>query len=297
MTEHHLDTPGPVELYVETGSGTVIVHTLDTLEAVVSITGRDVERVRVEQSGTALSVIAPRRSGFRPDDASLAVVVTVPLASEVAVRTGSADVTLRGALGAAWVRSGSGAVQVQRIDGVGVIDTGSGDVDVHDARGDLRVKSGSGRVRVGHAGATLAVSTGSGDVEIESTAGPAVVKTGSGDVHVADVGADLTSSSGSGDLVLARASRGRLTLRGSSSDVRVGVPAGTPVWTDVLTRSGGLHHDLAGTGEPEAGVDHLELRVRTGTGDVVLHRVQTDRRGPARGERGSTGSGEGGRLR
>jgi DUF4097 and DUF4098 domain-containing protein YvlB len=273
QTDQYFETPGPLDLYVETGSGTVTVHAVETTESRVTITGRDAEQVRVEQSGTSLSVIAPKRSGFLSGGSSLDVDVTVPLHSEAAIRTGSADVTIEGVVAALQVRSGSGEVRVETLAGPGVLETGSGDVRVDDAHGDLRVKSGSGEVRVGRAATQLAVSTGSGDVEIAATLGPTSVKTGSGDLHVADAGDDVTLTTGSGDLVLGRATRGRLTLKGASSDIRVGIPAGTPVWTDVFTLSGGIHNDLASTGAPADGVDHIELRVKTVSGDVVLHQV------------------------
>ena len=183
QTDQYFETPGPVDLYVETGSGTVTVHAVDTTESRVSITGRDAEQVRVEQAGTSLSVIAPKRSGFLSGGSSLDVAVTVPLHSEAAVRTGSADVTVEGVVAALQVRSGSGEVRVETLGGPGVLETGSGDVHVDDAHGDLRVKSGSGEVRVGRAAGQLAVSTGSGDVEIAATLGPASVKTGSGDLR------------------------------------------------------------------------------------------------------------------
>lgn len=273
MTEHHFEALEPVDLHVETGSGTITLHVRDTTETRVALSGRDADQVRVEQSGNAISVIAPRRTGFLPGGSSLDVDVTVPLHSQAAVRTGSADVAVEGALAALQVRCGSGRVSVGALDGPGVLETGSGDVQVEDARGDLQVKSGSGEVRIVRAAGQLAVSTGSGDVQVGATLGRTTVKTGSGDLRVGEAGDDVTLTTGSGDLALDRATRGRLTLKGASSDVRVGIPAGTPVWTDVFTLSGGIRNHLAATGAPAEGADHIELRVKTVSGDVVLHQV------------------------
>jgi hypothetical protein len=52
--------------------------------------------------------------------------------------------------------------------------------------------------------------------------------------------------------------------------VHVGVPTGTPVWTDITTVSGRIHNALEGVGEPAEGADHVELRATTVSGDVVL---------------------------
>src|SRR6185503_20017800 len=100
-------------------------------------------------------------------------------------------------------------------------------------------------------------STGSGDVAIGTAAGPSVVKTGSGDLSVAESLTDVTLTTGSGDLVVSAARNGRVSARGASGDVRVGVPAGLPVWTDVSTVSGSLRSEIESAGEARAGEDHL----------------------------------------
>jgi len=64
--------------------------------------------------------------------------------------------------------------------------------------------------------------------------------------------------------------RGRVSAKGASGDVVVGIPAGVPVWTDITTVSGRIRLDLQGAGQPEEGQDHVELRARTVSGDVVL---------------------------
>ena len=274
MTEHHFETHRPVSLLVEIGRGTVKVVATDTTESRVEVLGRDADAVRVEQAGDQISVVAPRmRTGFLSGDSRLDVNVTVPTDSDLAVRTGSADITVDGTVATAQLRSGSGSVQVDTLGGPATVDTGSGDIRVDEARAELRVKSGSGDVNIGHAESAVAVSTGSGDVEIGLSNGPTVVKTGSGDLKVVDAHADVSLTTGSGDLFIRQARRGRVTAKGASGDVRLGVPAGLPVWTDISTVSGVIHSNLRGTGQPEDGADHLEVRAKTVSGDVVLTEV------------------------
>ena len=274
MTEHRFEAPHPVELYVEIGKGNVHVLATDTTECTVQITGRDAEQVRVEQAGDQISVIAPRqRGGFLTGDSSLRVDVVVPGDSDVAVKTGSADIQVEGPAGSATIRSGSGDVRLDAASGPSVLETGSGDIRLDDARGELRVKSGSGDVTVAHAVAGVVVSTGSGDVEIGSSNGPTVVKTGSGDLRVSEARSDVSLVTGSGDLVVDSASRGRVTMKGASGDVRIGIPAGVPVWTDISTVSGEIRSSLQGAGEPQDGADHVELRAKTVSGDITLVQV------------------------
>ena len=274
MTEHHFETPRPVELHVEIGRGSVQVDATDTTESHVEVTGRDADRVLVEQHDDRLSVVGPRaRGGFLGGESRLDVRIVVPRDSSLAIRTGSADIDVDGVVATAQLRSGSGGIRLGTLTGPGLVETGSGDVHVERVGAELRVKSGSGDVTVDHTEAALSISTGSGDVAIGTAAGPSVVKTGSGDLSVAESLTDVTLTTGSGDLVVSAARNGRVSARGASGDVRVGVPAGLPVWTDVSTVSGSLRSEIESAGEARAGEDHLEVRARTVSGDVLLTRA------------------------
>lgn len=274
MTEYHFETPHPVHLFTEIGKGSVAVTATETTETHVEIVGRDADLVDVRQDGSQVSVVAPRqRGGFFGGDNRLDVAITVPTGSQLAVKTGSADITVTGTVGTAQIKSGSGDVEVDRAEGPLLVETGSGDIRVEEAREAVKAKSGSGDVLVVDAAATLQVSTGSGDVQLWTTRAPVVVKTGSGDVKVGDAGTDVSMTTGSGDLVVSTARRGRMTAKGASGDVHVGIPAGVPVWTDVSTVSGEIRSNLHGAGQPEEGADHVEVRAKVVSGDIVLTEV------------------------
>ena len=274
MTQHHFETHEPVDLYVEIGKGTVDITATETTESRVDVAGRDADQVEVEQSGKRISVVAPRqRAGFFGGDSKLDVTITVPLKSDLAVRTGSADVRVTGTVGTTQIKTGSGDVRTDDLAGPALVETGSGDVDIQVANAELRVKSGSGTVRVRHAESAVAASTGSGDVEIGTSNGPAAVKTGSGDLKVIDANTDVSLVTGSGDLLVGTAHRGRFTMKGASGDVHIGIPAGLPVWTDISTLSGAIRSNLESAGEPAEGADHVELRAKTVSGDIVLTQV------------------------
>ena len=42
------------------------------------------------------------------------------------------------------------------------------------------------------------------------------------------------------------------------------------MWTDISTVSGAIRSNLEGAGEPAEGADHVELRAKTVSGDIVL---------------------------
>jgi DUF4097 and DUF4098 domain-containing protein YvlB len=274
MTTHQFATLEPVDLYVENGSGSVTITADDTTETTVEVVGRHADETVVSQDGKQISVIAPRlRSGFLGGDTKLDMTITVPTDSSLAVRTGSARVAATGSYRGGQVKSGSGEVTIEILDGPTVVETGSGDIQIDTADQDLKVKSGSGDVRVQYAGGPITVSTGSGDVEIGTSNAPTVVKTGSGDLDLGESRDDVAMNTGSGDMVIRRAHRGKLRAKGASGDVQIGIPAGVPVWTDLTTVSGEIRSGLEGVGEPEEGADHVELRAKTVSGDIVLTQV------------------------
>ena len=269
--EHSFVTPEPIELYVENGSGRVDVTATDTTATTVRVTGDRADDFIVEHDGPHVAVIAPKRAGgVFGRNVSAEVVVTMPAGSNLVAKVASADLTAHGPLGHASVDSGSGDVSLELVEDEAELRTGSGDLQMTELRGDTRVKSGSGDIVVKRAARSLVVSTGSGDILVRRSEGHLAVKTGSGDVRVGEAGDDISCTTGSGDLHVDVARRGRVTVKGASGDVLLGVPSGTPVWTDITTVSGRIRSEVAGAGEPAEGQDFLEVRAHTASGDITL---------------------------
>jgi len=266
-------TPDPVALYVALGAGALTVEAADTDESVVDISGPRAEEFTVEHRGRNLAIVAPKGRFLGIGHDSHTVRVVVPTGSDLATKTGSADTETVGSLGVMRLKTGSGDVEVERADGALVVDSGSGDVRCHEAAAEVRIKSGSGDVDLGEVHGTTGISTGSGDVVIGAVHERTVVKTGSGDLELKRSESDVSLTTASGDLVIGQAPRGRITAKNVSGDVRVGIPAGTPVWTDVNTVSGAVASNLESVGKPADGQDYVELRASTVSGDVRLLQV------------------------
>lgn len=267
-------TPNPVSLYVELGAGDLVIHTDTTDQTVVDVDGKNAEDVVVDQRGDDILVIAKRnRTGFFGSSEQLTIRVSMPHDSRLSTKLGSAGVQVRGRLGETQLRTGSGDVRIDELGAEASIETGSGDVQVDVAAGPLQVKSGSGDVTLDRLGGPTNVSTGSGDVLI-NVAGEAVqVKSGSGDMRVREAQRDVALSTASGDLVIDQMHRGQLAAKNVSGDIRVGIPAGVPVWTDISSMTGSVRSNLQGVGEPAEGQDFIELRAKTISGDVHLEQL------------------------
>jgi hypothetical protein len=266
-------TPEPIELYVELGSGRLTLRTDAGTETVVDVEGKLADEVSVEQHGNRIAVIAPRRAGFFGNGNSLDVHVALPHDSKLVTKLGSADLAATGRLGDAALKTGSGDIELDEVSGDLLVESGSGDITLGSVEGGTRIKSGSGNVDAGRFGAEASISTGSGDVEIGIARQGVQVKSGSGDMRVREAQDGVALSTASGDLVVDSLHRGELRASNVSGDIRVGIPGGVPVWTDVSTVTGSVRSTLVGAGRPEDGQDYIELRAKTVSGDILLEQL------------------------
>ena len=267
-------TPEPVSLLVELGSGDLVVHTDETSETVVDVDGTHADQVVVEQRGDSIVVLAKQsRSGLFTSSRDLSVHVSLPHDSRLSTKLGSADVVVHGRLGETRLKSGSGDIRVDVIAAPAYLETGSGDISADRIDGPLEIKSGSGDVFLEEIGGPAKVSTGSGDVQVTTAREPVQVKSGSGDLRIKEAFEDVALSTASGDLVVDRMQRGQVAAKNVSGDIRVGVPGGVPVWTDISSMTGSVRSNLDGVGEPTEGQDYIELRAKTVSGDISLEQV------------------------
>jgi DUF4097 and DUF4098 domain-containing protein YvlB len=265
------ETPGPTSLYVELGSGRLSIRTEQTGTTTVDVRGSEAEDVIVERRGEQIVVLAPQqRTGFFGRGRDLDVAVSIPHDSVLSTRLGSADLTVAGRVGETMVKSGSGDVEIEVTAAEAMIQTGSGEIDIREAHGDLQVKSGSGDVEVGTLHGSASIATGSGDIKVRSAHQALEAKSGSGDLVIAEVHTDVSLNTASGDLAVHLAHQGQVRANNVSGDIRIGIPAGVPVWTDVTTLTGSVTSGLQGVGAPAEGQPFVELRARTVSGDVVL---------------------------
>jgi DUF4097 and DUF4098 domain-containing protein YvlB len=268
-------TANPVSLYVELRSGDLVVSARDTDETVVDVTGAnadDPRNVTIEQRGDDIAVVglAGRHGFFGSAQQQLSVHVTVPTDSRLTTKLGSADLRAEGRLGDSLLRTGSGEIRIAELGGSCVVEAGSGSVTIDTASGSLRVKCGSGDVDVERLDGPAEISTGSGDVTVGAATAAISVKSGYGTPRVRSTHEDVALNTASGDLLIDTIHRGRVVAKNVSGDIRVGVPSGTPVWTDITSVTGAVRSNLEGAGEPHEGQDFVELRAKTVSGDVYL---------------------------
>jgi hypothetical protein len=203
---------------------------------------------RVDLVGKRLLVHAPKRFHMVP----IAVTVRAPAGSHLALNAGGADMTVTGPAGRVNLHTGSGTVTMDRADG------------------QAEIHSGSGALRLGPMLGGLKARSGSGEIEVSSVGGATTLITGSGDVWLGAVQSDVQVRTGSGDLTVADAACGRVELVTGSGEIRVGVRPGTRALVDLKSGSGQARSELDVSDRPPADAAKLELRGRTGSGNVVV---------------------------
>lgn len=264
------ETPGAVRLRVALGAGEVSIETGEEPEVVVDVLPlRDdkasreaAAETRVEHrevgGGHELAVEVPKRGFAKGRDASIAVRIRCPHGADLVLSAASADVDARGRLGTVYVKSASGDLALQVVEGSLGASTASGDVTVAEVLGAAKVKTASGDVEVKRAGGDLDAALVSGDLTVGEALGAVVVSTVSGDVRVGEAGG------------------GSIELKSVSGDIEIGMRPGLRLWIDANSLSGSMMSELAITDtKPADDAPLVELRAKSVSGDVRIRRAAT----------------------
>ena len=150
-----------VEIDVPTGSVQARSGAAGRVEVVVD--AGSAEQFEISRLGDAVTVRAP--SGWFARGGRANVSLVVPVRTDVAINVATAEVNLRGELGAVRARSASADIAVDEATRVEA-HSASGDVRVQ-AAGEVQVSSASGDIRIGSVAGALSASSASGDIGAE----------------------------------------------------------------------------------------------------------------------------------
>jgi DUF4097 and DUF4098 domain-containing protein YvlB len=264
MYEFDRSTPVTVALRAQGGNVEITAEERSTIEVeVIPLNGGDhsrdaAERTRVVLEDDTLLVQVPGSDYWQwRRSPKLGITIRVPAGSALAGKSAAADVRAVGTFSVVQLNVASADVEVDEVTGDALLDAASGDLSIARVGGGLRIKSSSGTLRVGDV---------TGDV---------MADTASGNIHMGSSDGSVKAKSASGDVEVGRLSQGVAKISTASGDVRVGVAPGTGVWLDLDTASGKSTSDLTNHGDvpPADKPTNLQLRVRTASGDIHVHRA------------------------
>jgi hypothetical protein len=243
-TEGHFDrtltVTGPVELTVQTGSGTITVRRGDSSKVEIHgmirasswKLGGDIEaRIHeieanppIEQSGNTIRV-GHFNDRDREHNISISYELIVPAESKLRAESGSGDQTVDGISGPVDASSGSGNLHLANIGGEARVRTGSGEIDLNSIGGGVHASAGSGSIHaIGIAGG-LNASSGSGDIKLEQTAaGDVEISTGSGNIELKGANGAVKATTGSGSIQAQGQPTGEWRLRSGAGNVTAELP-------------------------------------------------------------------------
>jgi DUF4097 and DUF4098 domain-containing protein YvlB len=277
------DTPRAIAAVIDMPAGHVEIRAADRTDTVVDVRPTDpgsdadvqaVDQVRVDFTDGRLSVTAPKnrlRSLFRRPP-SVDVTVDLPTDSRVDV-SGWADIRTDGRLGDSTFDTAAGTVRVAETARLR-LRTAAGDVSVARAVGHAEVTTASGKVRVGEIDGTAVVKTSNGDITLGEVTGDARLNTANGDIAVDRALASVAAKTAYGSIRVGEVMQGAVVLETSFGELEVGVRTGTAVWLDLQSRLGTVRSLLEATDEPAPSDDTVEVRARTGYGDIVIRRAE-----------------------
>jgi hypothetical protein len=277
------ETPGPVSAAIDVVAGDVRISASDREDTVVEVrpsdasNADDVKAARmthVHHAKDHVVVKAPRSRSWlsRGGAGSIDVTVELPAGSHVYGTAHTADFHCDGPLGTCRIKTGTGAVRLERAATVSV-KSGTGDVSVEHATGPAEVATATGDVRLGAVDGSAVIKSSIGDTWVGTAGGDLSASTAKGSIAVDHARASIAAKSAYGDLRVGEAGRGSVALQTHAGDVEVGVPAGTAAYLDVSAAAGRVRNELEAADGPEPSAETVEVRARTSAGDIVIRRA------------------------
>jgi hypothetical protein len=233
---------------------------------------RIVEQTRVEYADGRLTVRAPKLGTLFGRNGAIDVLLALPLRSQLNVDTGVGEVRCVGQLGECRLKTGLGAIRVDRAAGAR-LRSGSGDITVEQVDGAADIVASSGAINVGRVDGPATVKNSNGESWIGEVTGEAKLNGANGSIAVDRALSDITAKTANGRVRVGEVSRGAVALETATGSVEVGIREGTAAWLDLNTVSGRIRNELSTAAGPDSSDGTVEVRARTYVGDIVVRRT------------------------
>ena len=288
--ERTLRVNGPVNLQIETGSGSIEVRPGSSSEVRVRGhiqtnnwglfgSGPAPDAIRkleanppIQQSGNDIRIGHIDDPELRRN-ISISYEVVTPANTKLHSSTGSGHQDLSGVSGPVEASTGSGGLRVSDI-GSGVrAHSGSGGIELDNIKGSVYARTGSGSIRAVDIAGGFDGQTGSGHLSLEQTApGSVHAETGSGGLDLHNVRGSLEARAGSGGIHADGEPTGEWVLNTGSGGVELRFPRNTSFDLNAHTGSGSINVSQPVT--VQGSIGKKEIHGKVGGGGVPVN-VQT----------------------
>ncbi|MFE1957796.1 DUF4097 domain-containing protein [Streptomyces sp. NPDC059479] len=273
------DTPEPISVILEFDVGTARITASERKDTVVEILpgdGADEGDVRAARqaevtcSDGTLLVKGPKKRSLFGRSGSLDISIELPAGSDVQGTAPLADFICEGPLGQCRIKTSAGDIRVGEA-GTVHLKTGLGDIRLARAAGDAEI-TGAGRVDIGSITGAATIKNLNGETTIGEVTGELRAASSNGPISVGAAQAGVEAKSANGAIRIGEATRGRIVLQTGAGDLEVGIRESTAAWLDVNTRLGHVRNSLSSAEGPGPSDETVEVRARTGLGDIVIRR-------------------------
>ncbi|MGP4019062.1 DUF4097 family beta strand repeat-containing protein [Saccharopolyspora sp. 5N708] len=277
------DTPEPISATIDVVVGDLRIIASDRADTVVEVRPSDrskktdvraAEQTHVDYSDGELQIKSLKRwkhYGFRSDGGSVDVVVELPSGSHVQGDVALGDFDCEGRLGQCRFKTSTGHIRLAEAAALNV-HTASGRITLDRAVGHVEVSNGSGDVRIRQIDGTAVIRNSNGHTRVGQVTGELRLRAANGDISVDRAQAAVDVKTANGNIRIGEVVRGSVVLSTAAGELEVGIHEGTAAWLDLNTVTGRVHNSLDSANGPAESEETVEVRARTYTGDIVIHR-------------------------
>ena len=275
-------TASPISATIEIGAGDITVTADDVTESTVTVLPRDNAKSSDQQAASSTTIdcvngqltVTTARTWRRftsKNDGAVTVQVTVPTGSNLTANTGFGTIRTHGELSTTNVKTGMGDL---RLDSVGTLDANSGFGDISaNTTHDAKVHTGTGTIRLGSVHGSARIKNANGVIEIDDCTADLHVRTSSGDIVIGRAEASVSAGSAAGDIRIAEVSSGSVGVRTGAGSIEIGIREGAAAWLELNSKFGSVRNGLTATPAPAQSDSTVEVRARTGAGDITVERA------------------------
>lgn len=273
------DTPEPITVTLEFDIGSARIIASERTTTVVEILPSDgateldvraAQQTHVVCTGDTLLVKGSRKRSLFGGSGSVDVIIELPAGSHLRGVAPMADFTCEGRIGDCRLKTSFGDIRIEEAATAG-LRTGRGDIRLDRATGDADVV-GAGRVDIGQVTGAVTVKNGNGETAVGEVTGDLRINSSNGRITVDVAHASIDAKSAKGAIRIGEVTRGQVALHAAAGDLEVGIHEATAAWLDVNTRFGTVRNSLGPSEGPGDAVATVEVRARTGVGDIVIRR-------------------------
>ncbi|MFD7104556.1 DUF4097 family beta strand repeat-containing protein [Streptomyces celluloflavus] len=273
------DTPEPISVTLEFEIGTARITAGSRTDTVVEVLPTDdtadadvraAQQTKVTCSDGTLVVKGPKKRSPFGRNGSLDVRIELPAGSDLQGTSPIGDFICAGRLGSCRLKTSVGDIQVDAAAAV-YLKTDHGDIRLDHAAGDAEI-TGSGRIDAGLFAGAATVKNSNGETTLGEVTGELRVNAANGRISVGVAHAGVDAKAANGGIRIGEVARGQIVLQTAVGDLEVGIRESSAAWLDVHTRLGGVRNTLDPSEGPERSDEIVEVRARTGLGDIVIHR-------------------------